>query len=365
MDDRYAGLIPVTLITGFLGSGKTTLLQRLLASPRLANTAVLINEFGEVGLDHLLVEHVDADTVVLASGCICCTIRTDLSTAMRDLYDKRERGKIKAFDRLVIETTGLADPAPIVYTLVADPVLCHHFRLGKVITTVDAVNGAQQLRENPESIKQAAIADRILLTKTDLAAAAQIARLKTELRRLNPAAPIIESAGVIDPDDLLVGDLYDIHAKSREVRHWLEAEASEAHEHHEDEAHDVNRHDRNIVAFCLSFDQPLDWTAFGIWLTMLLNVHGDNVLRIKGILNVCDAETPVVIHGVQHTIHPPVHLAAWPDGDRRSRIVFITRDLPRAPIEASLAAFNGLANRSPSTDTGAPVPVQSLRSRHD
>jgi G3E family GTPase len=356
MTDRYAELLPVTLLTGFLGSGKTTLLQRLLASPKLANTAVLINEFGEVGLDHLLLERVDEDTVLLQSGCVCCTIRSDLSTAMRELYDKRERGVIKAFDRLVIETTGLADPAPIVYTLVADPVLCHHFRLSKVITTVDAVNGAQHLRENPESVKQAALADRIVLTKTDIAEAEAVAELETKLRRLNPSAPVSRAAGeAIDPDDLLTGDLYDARSKSAEVQHWLQGAAREieheAHHHQSDrDSIDVNRHDRGIVAFCLNFDEPLDWTAFGVWLTMLLNVHGDKVLRVKGLLNVRGSKTPVVIHGVQHVIHPPVHLPKWPTRDHASKLVFITRDLPRENVAKSLRAFNVLSNRDLSDD---------------
>jgi G3E family GTPase len=354
MSASYAALIPVTLLTGFLGSGKTTLLQRLLASPKLANSAVLINEFGAVGLDHLLLARVDADTVLLQSGCVCCTIRSDLSTAMRGLYDKRERGVVKAFDRLVIETTGLADPAPIVYTLVAEPVLCHHFRLSKIITTVDAVNGALHLRENPESVKQAAVADRIVLTKTDIADSAAIDELEARLRRLNPSAPIVKAArNQIDPDDLLTGDLYDARSKSKEVQHWLQAAAQEIEHqgrHHPRHAIDVNRHDRGIVAFCLSFDQPLDWTAFGVWFTMLLHAHGDKVLRVKGLLNVRGSETPVVIHGVQHVVHPPVHLPRWPARDRQSKLVFITRDLPRENVEKSLRAFNVLSNRDRGDD---------------
>ena len=190
----YEALIPVNVITGFLGSGKTTLLNRLLRSPQLANTAVLVNEFGEVGLDHLLLEAVDAETVILQSGCVCCTIRGDLADAMRGLFSKRERGAIPRFERLAIETTGLADPAPIVSTLLADPVIRHHFRLGNVIATVDAVNGARHLAENPESIKQAAIADRIVVTKTDLAEAAQVEHLTAALRGLNPTAPLLDAA---------------------------------------------------------------------------------------------------------------------------------------------------------------------------
>ncbi len=338
---EYGTLIPVNMITGFLGSGKTTLLRRLLESPQLANTAVLINEFGEVGLDHLLLERIDDETVVLQSGCVCCTIRSDLAEAIRDLYGKRERGQVPAFDRLAIETTGLADPAPIVFTLTADPVIRHHFRLGNIVATVDAVNGALHFADNPESVKQAAVADRLVVTKTDIGDAERTRQIRARLRDLNPSAPICEAAvDAITPNDLFTNDLYDPASKTAEVRQWLRDEAGREPHH----AHDVNRHDRNIQAFCVTIDEPLDWTAFGIWLTMLLHAHGEDVLRVKGILNVLHLPVPVVIHGVQHVIHPPVHLERWPDTDHRSRIVFIVRDLERAAIERSLAAFNRLGN---------------------
>ena len=337
----YETLIPVNVVTGFLGSGKTTLLNRLLRSPRLARTAVLVNEFGEVGLDHLLLEKVDAETVVLPSGCVCCTIRGDLADAIRDLFGRRERGVLPRFDRLAIETTGLADPAPIVATLLAEPVLRHHFRLGNVIATVDAVNAALHLAENPESVKQVAIADRIVLTKTELAATAAAAELKAALRRLNPTAPILDAAGdPLAPDRLMASDVYDPAQRSAEVRRWLDQEAHRAAAGSAHHRHDPNRHDRDIRTFCLTFAEPLDWTAFGIWLTMLLHAHGARVLRVKGLLNVAGLATPVVIHGVQHVIHPPAHLEVWPDGDRRSRIVFIVRGLDQGAIERSLAAFH-------------------------
>jgi G3E family GTPase len=336
----YAALLPVNLVTGFLGSGKTTLLNRLLRAPQLVRTAVLVNEFGEVGLDHLLLEKVDAETVLLPSGCVCCTIRGDLADAIRSLFSRRERGIIPRFDRLAIETTGLADPAPIVSTLLAEPVLRHHFRLGNVIATVDAVNGARQLAEYPESVKQAAIADRIVLTKTDLAEVRQLAQLKASLVRLNPTAPVLDGASdPLAPEALMASDVYDPGRRSAEVRRWLDEEARAATgdgQHH----HDPNRHDRAIRAFCLTFPEPLDWTGFGIWLTMLLHAHGARVLRVKGILNVAGLSTPVAIHGVQHIVHPPAHLEAWPDVDRRSRIVFIVRGLEQSLIERSLAAFH-------------------------
>ena len=341
----YEALIPVNVVTGFLGSGKTTLLNRLLHSPQLARTAVLVNEFGEVGLDHLLLETLDAETVILQSGCVCCTIRGDLAEAMRALFGRRERGLVPRFDRLAIETTGLADPAPIVATLLAEPVIRHHFRLGNVITTVDAVNGAQHLAENPESVKQVAVADRIVLTKTELAGEVQVAELRAALRRLNPTAPMLAAASdPITPDDLMASDVYDPARRSAEVRRWLDEEAHRATAAGRHHRPDPNRHDRDIRAFCLTFAEPLDWTAFGIWLTMLLHAHGARVLRVKGILNVAGLATPVVIHGVQHLIHPPAHLAVWPDPDHRSRIVFIVRGLDQSVIERSLAAFHRLAD---------------------
>ncbi len=343
MDNRTA--TPVTVVTGFLGSGKTSLLQRLLAAPQLADTAVLVNEFGAVGLDHHLLRRLDGDVVLLQSGCLCCTIRGDLGGAIRDLHSRRERGEVQ-FRRLVIETTGLADPVPILATIMAEPVVRHHFRLGAVITTVDAVNGSAHLDRQPESVKQAAVADRLLITKTDLAPAAGIAALRRRLERLNPAAPLIESdpARPLDPELLLAADLFDAGAKSAEVRHWLAAELQpsdvpSAHDHH-----DADRHDARIHAFCLRFERPIDWTGFAIWLSMLLHRHGENILRVKGVLNVGADEPPLVVHGVQHLVHTPVHLDRWPDADRASRLVFIVRGLDRDRIERSLAAFNGIAN---------------------
>jgi G3E family GTPase len=329
---------PVNLITGFLGSGKTTLLQRLLADPALSDTAVLINEFGEVGLDHHLLERIDDTMVLLRSGCLCCTIRGELSAAIKDLHSKRERGIVPAFRRLVVESTGLADPFPILSTIHADPVLKHHFRLGNVITTVDAVNGLGQLARQAESVKQIAVADRLVLTKTDLADGPTVAALTARLLRLNPSAPLWRSAeDGVDANVLLSHDLFALAGKSDQARRWFAAEVDgqAAHGHH----HDVNRHGDSIHAFALTLDGALDWTMFGIWLTMLLNRHGQAVLRVKGILNVAGSATPVAVHGVQHLVHPPVHMAAWPDDDRRSRLVFIVDGLERAAIERSLAAF--------------------------
>ena len=316
---------PVTLITGCLGSGKTTLLQRLLRDPALSDTAVLINEFGEVGLDHYLLERIDERMVMLQSGCVCCTIRGELSAAIKDLHSRRERGLLPPFRRLVIESTGLADPFPILSTVRSDPVLRHHFCLGNVITTVDAVNGAQQLAAQPESIKQVAVADRLVLTKTDLAPAEAIAQLTSRLRHINSDAPLWRAAeDELDADALLSG---------QDHGSWQPAEADDAMPdgHH--------RHADDIRTLALRIEERIDWARFGLWLTMLLNRHGEALLRVKGILNVADAVTPVAVHAVQHLVHTPRHLAAWPDQDRRSRLILIARGLDPAVIERSFRAF--------------------------
>lgn len=341
-------LVPVNLITGFLGSGKTTLLQRLLASPELGRAAVLINEFGEIGLDHHLLQRVDEAMVLLKSGCVCCTIRGDLRDSILDLYDRRERGAVPPFDRLVIETTGLADPAPIVATLMADPIIRHHFRLGNIVTVVDAKNGRANLRAYEESRKQAAVADRIVISKTDITGAGEVERLRTALRRLNRTAIQLDAAREpLSAAALMTGDVYDPAAKGGEVRRWLaeEDEKSADDDPQEDHRHDhdVNRHGDDIVAFCVSLDEAVDWSAFAIWLTMLLNRHGRNILRVKGMLHIAGVPTPVVIHGVQHTIHPPTHLDAWPEGIARTQLVFIAKGLVKSQLQDSLDVFNRLA----------------------
>lgn len=338
----YSRLTPLFVVTGFLGSGKTTLLNRMLRHPSLKDAAVLVNEFGDVGLDHFLVEKMDENTVLLESGCLCCTIRDDLKQAIIELNGKRERGEVPRYKRMIIETTGLADPSPIIFTLNSDTVIKHHYRLGSIITTVDAVNGLAQLKRHAESVKQASVADRIVLTKTDIAEAGAAMRLRAKLERLNPTAELITAVdGALDVKRLLRADIYDPRTKGAEVRRWLAAEAEIASDHRHGQ--DVNRHDEHIHTFTLAFDEALDWTAFGIWLTMLLHAHGEKVLRVKGILNVKEVEAPVVINGVQHVVHPPMHLKAWPDADRRSRIVFIVDDIEQALIERSLAAFNAAA----------------------
>jgi G3E family GTPase len=345
--------IPVSVITGFLGSGKTTLLKHLLPQPAMADTAVVINEFGDVGLDHLLVENSSDDTVVLSSGCLCCTIRGDLVDTLRSLFLRRRKGTIPQFKRVVIETTGLADPAPVLHTLMQDPLVSECYRLDGVIATVDAVNGMDQLDRQMESVKQAAVADRLLLTKSDLADAAKVEALQERLRKLNPAAPIRAIRdGQIDAQELLNAGLYNPETKSLDVRRWLKAEAYSDHQHHHDghghdhdhghhgqDPHNVNRHDSRIAAFALDWDRPLDWSTFVEWIEMLITGHGENLLRIKGILNVAGEDAPIAIHGVQHLFHPPIALQQWPDADRHSRMVFITRDIARATIETSFRSF--------------------------
>lgn len=338
--DKSADRIPVSLITGFLGSGKTTLLNRLLRHPGMADTAVIVNEFGEVGLDHLLMEAVSGEIAVMANGCICCTIRSDLADTLRDLLARRDAGEVPAFSRVLVETTGLADPAPIAQLLLNNPLVSHFARLDAIVTTVDAANADRQLREHEQAVKQVALADRLLLTKTDLVGGAP---LRLRLAELNPAAPVIEVAhGAVAPT-LLFGaglfgaGLFDPAHKTPDVRRWLREDAyhdhahDHANPHHE---HDHHGHDPRIEAFCLIFDAPLDWGAVSDWLAALRHWRGADLLRVKGILALRQEDAPVIVHGVHHVFHPPVRLDAWPDADHRSRIVFITRGLGRSEIEA-------------------------------
>ncbi|HEX6064172.1 MAG TPA: GTP-binding protein [Longimicrobiales bacterium] len=323
---------PVAIITGFLGSGKTTLLNRLLQRPEMAGVAVIINEFGEIGLDHLLIATPSENTVLLSSGCLCCTVRGDLVETLADLYRKRRDAAIPSFDRVIVETTGLADPVPILQTLVIDPELAPLFGLDSVVTLVDAVNGAQQLDQHPESVKQAAVADRLLLTKTDLASGEATARLRERLARINPGARVSSPVqGAVDPGELFGAGVEDASATA--VQRWLgEAQFAQAEAHHHE--HDVNRHDDHIRAFCIYHNAPVSAAGLEMWLNMLAALRGARLLRVKGLLNVDG--TPVAIHAVQTLIHEPVTLERWPDEDRRSRLVFITRDMSREEIERTL-----------------------------
>jgi G3E family GTPase len=335
--------VTANVLTGFLGAGKTSVLKRLLSRPELSGTAVLINEFGEVGLDHLLIEAVDEEVVLLKSGCVCCTIRRDLKDALLRLDDRRRRGEIPPFSRVVIETTGLAEPAPIAATFVSDPMLRHHFRLGSIVTVVDAVAGRRNLEEFAECALQVAAADRLLVSKIDLATEEAVATLRARLSALNPVA----SVALADEDTaidaaLLTDDLHDEARRAEEVRRWLGAEpASHAYEHGTADASDDG-----IRSFMLTADTPLDWAAFGLWLSMLLNRHGAKVLRLKGLVAIAGQDSPVVIQGVQHLVHKPMHLAGWPDGDRRTRLVVIAKGIDPALVQRSFAAFLGVGMRA-------------------
>jgi G3E family GTPase len=328
--DKSAERFPVSLITGFLGSGKTTLLNRVLRHDAMKDSAVVINEYGEVSLDHLLVERVDGEVAVLASGCICCTIRSDLEETLRALLVRRDRGEVPPFRRILVETTGLADPAPIVQLLLNNPLVSHFLRLDTIVTTVDAVNAVHQLDRQYEAVKQVALADRLLITKRDLVD--NIAALELRLSRLNPGARI-ESVvhGEIDPARLFGAGLVDPEKKRVDVERWLneQAFAGSCEAAHEHAHHAHHSHDASITSFMLAFDEPLDWMAVSRWLAYLRSARGEDLLRVKGILNLLGETAPIVIHGVHHVFHPPVALPAWPDDDRRSRIVFITRGIAR------------------------------------
>jgi G3E family GTPase len=338
--------IPLTVLTGFLGAGKTSLLNRLVTDPALAETAVIINEFGEIGLDHFLVRPIREGVVLLQSGCLCCTLRGDLVDALEQLLRDLDNGRA-VFRRVILETTGLADPAPVLQTAMAHPYLVMRYRLDGVITVVDAVNGAATLDAHLESVKQVAMADRIVLTKTDLLETPDRKNeLLARLRMLNPAAPILDAAaGEATPGRLLACGLYDPERKSPDVKRWLAAEAyaqqhaDHEHAHHH---HEVNRHDDRIRAFSFAADAAIPAPMLDMFLDLLRSVHGPNLLRLKGIVKLAETPAqPVVIHGVQHIFHPVVQLPNWPDDDERTRIVLITRDLDPSAVQKLFDAFLG------------------------
>lgn len=334
---------PVSIITGYLGSGKTTLLNRLLQDPGMARAAVIVNEFGEVALDHLLVATPNENTVLLANGCLCCTIRGDLVGTLADLLAKRGAGGIPAFDRVLVETTGLADPVPVLRTLASDETIAPRLRPGAVITMVDGVNGEAQLDDCPESVKQAAVADCLVVSKSDIAVPAALGRLRTRLTRINPGAQLLEAVrGAVAPG-LLFGTALLGPATEREgVERWL----NEGAYVNAEPAHRSGRHRDGIHAFAIRHGAPVTGAGLAAWLNLMATLKGANLLRVKGIINV--AGSAVVVHVVQSVIHEPLTLESWPSADHSTRIVFITRGMARAEIEATLPALGLDANRRPA-----------------
>jgi G3E family GTPase len=326
-----ADTIPVSVLTGFLGSGKTTMLRHLLGQPEFSRTAVIINEFGEVGIDHELIEASEDSFIELQTGCLCCKIRTDLAQTLQDLLRRRDERRCVPFDRIVIETSGLADPAPILQTLMTDASIAGRLVLGAVVTTVDAANGAATLGREEISQKQVAVADRIVLTKLDLAGPAEPALLR-HLEQLNAGAPaLVADHGRIDPALIFNSGLYDPRTKSTDVHAWL---AQEAH------GHVHARHDADIQVYAIVRREPIPAVALTLFLEALAEHCGSDMLRLKGILNILESpDRPAVIHGVQHVFHAPAWLDRWPSDDRSSRIVFITRRVPRRWVEVLLAAI--------------------------
>ena len=349
--DPLAGRIPVTLITGFLGSGKTTLLARLVRHPDMRNAAVVINEVGEIGIDHDLVTMSSESITLLANGCICCSVRTDLQETLRDLFARRRVGEIPDFDRVIVETTGLADPAPVVQTLVSDTLLAAHYRLDGMVTLVDAVNGASQLAGHAEPAKQIALADRIFISKSDLASPEALAALQAEVGAFNPRSRVsLLLNGVVDPSQLTGLGLASARAGVATLSFLGEPLDGSGSAGERSLGQRGGLHDASIRTLSLRFDQPFHWPALSAALDLLATLRGPDLLRIKGIVNVDGA--PVVVQAVQHIFHPPVTLDRWPSADRDPRLVFITRNIEAATIRNLLDAVGAMAAPSQSGPAG-------------
>jgi G3E family GTPase len=327
---------PLTIVTGFLGSGKTTLLSNVLKDPAFAGTSVIINEYGQAGLDHRLIRRIEERTTLLSGGCVCCNRREDLIQELKDMLDAHERGEIP-LDRVIVETTGLADPAPILFSILTHPLLIHHYYIDMVIACLDSANGERHLSNNPESVKQIVSADRVILTKTDISPLQVIEDLRQRVLLLNPAVQISTAAHGEVGIDIFDPGRAVLENKPRERLEQLRATQGAT----------GAGHATNIRSMAIQFEKPLDWLAFGIWMSMLLQKHGENMFRVKGIVDVGD-KGPVVLNGVQHIIHPPRHLEDWQDyEERNSQIVFIMQNIKPRQILDSLNAFQTLIGAEP------------------
>ncbi|MBL6863661.1 MAG: GTP-binding protein [Rhodospirillales bacterium] len=361
----------VTLITGFLGSGKTTLLNTLLEHPAMSQAAIIVNEFGEIGLDYDLVERSDENVIQLANGCLCCSVKSDLIDTFRDLYIQRNAGTIPFFDRVIIETTGIADPAPVLQIILTNPMVFNHFALDGVVTTVDTVNGISSLDRFPECIKQAAIADRLIISKIDLSESDKdISDLKNRLRLLNPAAKIIATTTKdANPSDLFGTGIFDPETKALDFDNWLNTDSyenqlpleqikpnskepdTEAMEYYKEHSHTPelpeHHHDPNINSFVIVKDKPISLKVLSMFLEGLTKEAGPDLLRVKGIINVLERpDQPAVIQGAQQIFHSIDWMEKWPSEDKRTRIVFITRNLNQDYIEETLSLIERVANRT-------------------
>jgi G3E family GTPase len=350
-EDPTGEPLPLTVLTGFLGAGKTTLLNKLLRDPAMKDSLVIVNEVGEIGIDHLLYEILDDNVVLLPSGCLCCSMRGDLVSSLENLIYTLKAGTLTPVKRVVVETTGLADPASVLHVVMTQPFLLQHYRLDGVVTVVDAVNGMATLDAHEEAVKQAAVADRIVLTKADLVV--DTSAIRARLAKLNPGAQVLDTTkGEATVDRLTGAGLYDPAKKIPDVARWLAdeavADAEHAHDHGHDHAghhHDhghAHRHDSRIRTFTAVSEHPIPATTLELFLELLRSAHGPKLLRMKGIVQIEEEpEKPVVLHMVQHVLHPPARLDAWPSDDRRSRLVFITQDLPADTVRRLLGAFLG------------------------